>query len=256
LGVMEEEWGVLMFFMNESEEKGRGRGGTEKLAIFGPERARRGSELKVMSGIETKSPGFFTRGIREKTSEYSGFDNDRMLFRDDEVSYALGKDGATRKKLEMASGAILQYVGHVAFIGGVLAERRRCKEFIQWLLQQRRGSVTIADIKDRDDVTEVHIPANCKGWVTGNRGSELRRMEQNSGTYMFMALDAKGEERLLIFGANRGSKNREGGRLHAERMVNEMIQEKLRDDERRGGGTKRARSSSSEDSPRSRKRRG
>ena len=25
-----------------------------------------------------------------------------------------GKDGATRKKLELASGAILQYVGHVA----------------------------------------------------------------------------------------------------------------------------------------------
>ncbi|CAK0844390.1 unnamed protein product [Prorocentrum cordatum] len=255
LGVMEEEWGTLMFFMNESEEKGRGRGGTEKLAIFGPERPRRGSELKVMSGIETKSPGFFTRGIREKSSDFPGFDTDRMLFRDEEVSYALGKDGATRKKLEMASGAILQYVGHVAFIAGTLAERRRCKEFIQWLLQQRRGSVTISDIKDRDDVTEVHIPSNCKGWVTGNRGSELRRMEQDTGTYMFMALDAKGEERLLIFGVNPGSKIREGGRLHAERMVDEMIQEKLRDDERRGGGRRRTRSSSSEDSRRSRKRR-
>lgn len=230
LGAMEEEWGTLMFFMSETDLKAGSRGGTERLAIFGPRRPRRGSELKVMSGIETKSPGFFTRGLREKTSDRNGFDTDRMIFRDEELSYALGKDGATRKKLEMASGAILQYVGYVAFIGGNLKERRRCREFIQWLLQQRRGSVTIADV-NRDDVTEVFIPTNCKGWITGNRGTELRRMEHASGTYMFIALDARGDERLLIFGVHRGKRHCEGGRLHAERLVNEMIQEKLRDDE-------------------------
>merc|ERR1719226_339542 len=192
-----------MFFMSEIEDKGRGRGGgTEKLAIFGPQRPRRGSELKVMSSIETKSPGFFTRGIKEKTSEKPGFDTDRFIFRDEEVSYALGKDGATRKKLEQASGCILQYVGFVAFIAGAIKERARCKEFIVWLLQQRRGTVTITNASKRDDCTEVHIPLSCKGWVTGNRGSELRRMEQATGTYMFMALDARGEERLLIFGVS------------------------------------------------------
>merc|ERR1719215_2457511 len=100
--------------MNKVEDKGRGRAASaEKLAIFGPERGRRGSELKVMSGIETKSPGFFTRGLREKTSRKPGLDMDRLVFHDDEVSYALGKEGATRKKLEQTSGAILQYVGHV-----------------------------------------------------------------------------------------------------------------------------------------------
>ncbi|CAL1172746.1 unnamed protein product [Cladocopium goreaui] len=46
-----------------------------------------------------------------------------------------------------------------------------------WLLSQRRGTVTISDVAHRDDCTEVHVPENCKGWVTGNRGSELRRME-------------------------------------------------------------------------------
>mmetsp|Transcript_65800 Transcript_65800/g.157238 ORF Transcript_65800/g.157238 Transcript_65800/m.157238 type:complete len:717 (-) Transcript_65800:5-2155(-) len=229
LGVMEEEWGTLMFFMSETGEKGRGRGAvTEKLAIFGAPRARRGSELKVMSGIETKSPGFFTRGVRNKTSDKRSFDTDRYVFRDEEVSYALGKDGATRKKLEAASGAILQYVGNVAFIAGTQKERQRCREFIDWLLQQRRGSVTISDASQRDDCTEVTIPSNCKGWVTGNRGSELRRMEQVTGTYMFMALDSKGKERLLIFGINAGTRTGDGGRNHAERLVNAMIEEKQR----------------------------
>jgi len=251
LGALEEEWGVLMFFMNRAEDKGKGRGnGTEKLIIFGSTRGRRGAELKVMSGVETKNPGYFTRGVREKTSSEKGFDTDRMIFKDDELSYSLGKQGTTRKKLEGASHAILEYVGHVAFIAGSMKERKRCKEFINWLLQQRRGSVTIADISSRDDATEMHIPENCKGWVTGNRGSELRRMEQETGTYMFMALDARGEERLIIFCHDAGSKVAATGRMAAERLVNEMIQEKLRDD---GGG--RGRSDSRSRSPSRRGRR-
>merc|ERR1719166_868395 len=98
--------------MNKREDKGRGRGGgSEKLIICGPTRARRGAELKVMSGVETKSPGFFTRGVREKTSSEKGFDTDRLIFKDDELSYSLGKQGTTRKKLEGAAGAILEYEG-------------------------------------------------------------------------------------------------------------------------------------------------
>mmetsp|Transcript_26255 Transcript_26255/g.39022 ORF Transcript_26255/g.39022 Transcript_26255/m.39022 type:complete len:256 (+) Transcript_26255:1-768(+) len=189
-----------------------------------------------MSGIETKSPGFFTRSIRERKSRRRGFDTDRLIFKDDEVSYALGKDGATRKKLEVASGAILQYVGYVAFIAGTRRERRRCREFVMWLLQQRRGSVTIDDISRRDDVTEVHVPTSCKGWVTGNRGSELRRIEQATGTYIFMALDGRGEERLLVFGVNPGSaaSRRDGGRAEAELLIKELVHDKMMDDERYG----------------------
>merc|ERR1719350_1835849 len=224
-----------MFFMNKREDKGRGRGGgSEKLIIFGSTRGRRGAELKIMSGVETKSPGYFTKGVREKTSSERGFDTDRMIFKDDELSYSLGKQGTTRKKLEGAAGAILEYVGHVGFIAGTLKERKRCKEFINWLLQQRRGSVTIADISQRDDATEMHVPENCKGWVTGNRGSELRRMEQETGTYMFIARDARGDERLIIFSHDPGSKTASTGRMAAERLVNEMIQEKLRDEGGRG----------------------
>merc|ERR1719215_908970 len=225
-----------MFFMNKRGE-GKGRGGSEKLIICGPKRARRGAELKVMSSVETKSPGTFTRGVREKTSSERGFDTDRMIFKDDELSYALGKEGSTRKKLEGAAGAILQYVGHVAFIAGTGKERKRCKEFVTWLLAQRRGSVTIANVASREDATEMHIPENCKGWVTGNRGSELRRMEQETGTYMFLALDERGDERLIIFCHKAGSKTEPTGRMAAERLVNEMIHEKLRDD---GGGRGRS----------------
>jgi len=208
---------------------GGGRDGhSELLIIFGPQRGRRGAE--------TKCPGNFTRGLREKTSDYSGFDTDRLIFKDDELSYALGKQGATRKKLERAAHAILEYVGHIAFIAGTRKERKRAREYVDWLLAQRRGAVTIADVSGRDDATEIHVPENCKGWVTGNRGSELRRMEEESGTFMFMANDSRGEERLIIFSADPGSKESDQGRMAAERLVNELVQEKLRDDGGRGGG--------------------
>merc|ERR1719297_767612 len=107
---------------------------------------------------------------------------------------------------------------------------RRCKEYIGWLLQQLRSAVTIPDVSSRDDCTEMHIPMNCKGWVTGNRGSELRRMEQETGVYMFMALDGRGEERLIIFSHDPGSKASPVGRMAAERLVNELVQQKLRGD--------------------------
>ena len=38
-------------------------------------------ELKVMSSVEEKSPGQYTRGIREKFSDSKGFSTDRMIFK-------------------------------------------------------------------------------------------------------------------------------------------------------------------------------
>jgi len=200
-----------------------------------------------MNEIERKAPGTFTKGLREKITDTRGFDTDRICIKEDELSYVIGKEAATQKKLEIAAGAILQFVGRFAFIAGSYKERKRCKEYIGWLLQQLRSAVTISDVSSRDDCTEMHIPMNCKGWVTGNRGTELRRMEQETGVFMFMALDGRGEERLIIFSHDAGSKTSTQGRMAAERLVNELVQEKLRDDGDRGNS--RGRSNSRQGSP-------
>merc|ERR1719231_2210459 len=73
----------------------------------------------------------------------------------------------------------------------------------------------------------MQIPSNCIGWITGNRGSELRRVERETGTYIFMAADKYGDERLLIFGVNPGSKGVAGGRHQAKTLIEEMVQERL-----------------------------
>ncbi|CAK0816057.1 unnamed protein product, partial [Prorocentrum cordatum] len=114
LRTIEEEWQTLMFFCEV------GRGGRdkeyEKLAIFGEVRGRRGAELKVLSAVETKVPGYFDKIKDEVLRRDEGKGDDRtwgtdsMTFQDDELSYALGKQGSTRKKLERSSGAIVQYI--------------------------------------------------------------------------------------------------------------------------------------------------
>ena len=115
----------------------------EKLFILCPDRHRSGAELKVMSSVESKAPGFFLKHIPLQEHEEEGFLTDLVQLSDTEVSYALGKQGATRRKLAAASGAIIEYVGTVAFIVGTLAERRRGRKYLKWLIDQKSGQVQI-----------------------------------------------------------------------------------------------------------------
>ena len=127
-----------------------------------------------MSCVETKAPGHFTKGVSEKRCDKRGFGTERFYLRDDDLAYALGREGATRIKLATASHAILQYVGNLVFIAGTGRERSRCYEYLRWLLDQRQRTVVIEDTANRDDVMEVHVPRNCVGFVTRDRGEALR----------------------------------------------------------------------------------
>jgi len=59
LRTIEEEWCVIVFFVEFSKDRG-GHGRVERLAIFGERDGRRGAELKVMTAVECKAPGFFS----------------------------------------------------------------------------------------------------------------------------------------------------------------------------------------------------
>merc|ERR1712224_112413 len=153
-----------------------------------------------------------------------------MQVSEEDMSYLIGKEGSTQSKIEKAAGCVLIYVGNFAHIAGTYNERKRCRDYLGWLLKQLKGAVTVRDVASRDDCLEMYVPQNCKGWIMGNRGSELRRVEKETGVFSFMALDDRGEERLLILGHDAGTKSSKEGRLAAERMVNEMIQDKRRGD--------------------------
>merc|ERR1719310_957140 len=188
-----------MFFCEVDKASGRGKE-FEKLAIFGEVRGRRGAELKVLSAVETKVPGYFDKIRDQVVSRDKGKDDtgtwstDTMTFEDDELSYALGKQGGTRKKLERASQAIVQYVGHVALFSGTRAERKRAKEYMRWLFEQLEGPVYVDGWEDRDDCTVIDVPSDCIGYITGNRRASLGAMEEEWGVLMFF-MNKKGDSK-------------------------------------------------------------
>ena len=179
LRICEQEWRSLMFFCDYHHKKGKGKGSPnagerreERLAIFGHRRGRLGARLKVMSAIEAKIPGYFTRNQRAKylTGEsvltvdsrrvdhqaglldsdrnfvpvfcQSDFGIDTIWLAPTELSWSLGQNGSTRRKVAAASNCILEYVGNVAHMGGYKRERRVCRDYLLLLLTQRQNTIT------------------------------------------------------------------------------------------------------------------
>jgi len=231
---IEDQWCTLMFFCEV--DKGRGRDKAfEKLAIFGSIRARRGAELLVLSAVETKVPGYFSSIKDEvldrdlKKDETGTWSTDTMQFQDDELSYALGKQGGTRKKIERSSGAVVQYVGQTALFSGTKQERRRAKEYMKWLFMQLEGPVWVEGWEDRDDITVLDIPSDCIGYVTGSRRAALGGMEEEWGTLMFFMTkpgQGKGDRRGGGFGEQLAILGPERGRRGAELKVMSSVEEK------------------------------
>ena len=97
---------------------------------------------QVMSTVEGKTPLYFTRDVREG-DERGEWGTDIYKFRGEELSYALGREGSTKKKLARAADCIMEYVGEFAYISGVKEERRRGMRYLRWLLKQRSGAVRL-----------------------------------------------------------------------------------------------------------------
>jgi len=224
---VEEEWWTLLFFLQVDPKNPRVNHDpkhVEKLAIFGPRRQRRGAELKVMAAIENKLPGYFTKGAVPMDCANEEFDTDTMRIEADDYSYALGKNGNTRKKLARASNCIVEYIGNMAYFSGAKSERVHAREYLQWLLLQRVGEHAHVDYKGRDDVTMIMVQRHCIGYVTGARGTALRSIEEETNTFCFIegGIDDNDESQkpLLIFG-------RATDRRFAESFVLERIHAKL-----------------------------
>lgn len=107
-----------------------------------------------MSGVEHKKPGYFldlsTNALRHGLRQPGDNDVDAddwglsmLILGSDDLSYALGQMGSTRKKLAVASGCILEYLGLCAVMAGSRAERERCRAYLGWLMQQRSGPVGV-----------------------------------------------------------------------------------------------------------------
>mmetsp|Transcript_591 Transcript_591/g.837 ORF Transcript_591/g.837 Transcript_591/m.837 type:complete len:474 (-) Transcript_591:43-1464(-) len=245
---IEDECATLMFFASRTkpptptgspyrrrDEPDR----DEVLAIFGDRRSRCAAKLKVMSQIEHKNKGTFIAEDGSPKFDIAEFQSDgrddyvmkHTVIPEDVFSYALGKMGATRKKLQIASQSILQYVGTTCVCIGHAAQVESGLSYLRWLLEQRTGAPQV-ELDGRDDVTVVEAPSRVIGYITGARGIELRRVEERTGTFVFTDGDKRAHhapdttENVLIFARDSESRRR------AERLIRERIDAKAHEDRR------------------------
>lgn len=154
LRTLEDEHGTLMFF---ADQEGVERQQDENdLMIFGTREGRRGAQLAVMGVVEMKVKGYYTDSWREKGSTYDrqadlvgDWGTSTMELTTEELPYAIGTQGKTRKKLAWNSGAIVQYVDNVVFMSGTKEQRERAKELMQELLEQRDSNLQRAEQRSR-----------------------------------------------------------------------------------------------------------
>lgn len=253
----EDEFGTLMFFVRDVSQKAkddevRGVGIHDKtLAIFGSRRDRAGAMLKVMSAIEHKLPNHYTiAGARLRPEVldhllelFTGDGADFQVKEDEivesEFSYALGRNGTTRKKLAAAAHCVLQYIGRCVVFAGTEREVRLGNDYLRWLMEQRTGAPHVAPSL-RDDCTPLDLPSRVIGFVTGPHGATLREIEAATNTFIFTDGDkserAKDQELLLIFSADAGAR-----RVAADYVHQRVAQKDQLD--RGGGGGDRGRSS-------------
>jgi rRNA processing protein Krr1/Pno1 len=124
------------------------------------------------------------------------------------AAFVLGRGGSTKRKVERVSECRMdldERRGTIE-IRGTKANRQRARDYVNFIDQQRQGSVTV-DIDGRGDLTVVEVPEDCCGFVMGRGGNTLRSMEEEWGTLMCFAT-VDGREKLCIFGkfkARRGA---------------------------------------------------
>eukprot|EP00494_Astrolonche_serrata_P030976 UN31244 len=197
---IEKKHATLMTFCQRND------GDDEPLAIFGTKRGRLGAQLEVMSIVEFKRKGHYSKGSEfpivdtlDEPDENWGVSFERLP--KDMLGFVLGAKGATRQKLEISSGCIIQYIGDYVSFGGTKTDQKRGRDYYHWLLDTRsdNNAYQVPDLKDRDDYRIIWVPEPSVSYVTGVKANTLRKIEKASGTFCFFEKKRRPMEKMLIF---------------------------------------------------------
>lgn len=122
----------------------------------------------------------------------AGSQVERIDLSDQDVAYLVGKNGATRIRLENFSGTRLNIDKDIAEIEGTQHQRDLAKLAISITLQQRDGgavAVNFDSLESREDVSTFDVPRETVGFLLGAKGQTLRQMETTHRVFMFFDND-------------------------------------------------------------------
>ena len=97
---------------------------------------------------------------------------------DVDAAFILGKGGTTKKKIARACQAKidLHEKDRKVYMSGSAIQRQRAREYLGFVMQQRKGPVEIDLETPRDDMTMICVPADCVAFILGRGGGTLRSL--------------------------------------------------------------------------------
>ena len=99
-----------------------------------------------------------------------------MIIGAEDAAFLVGTGGKTKDKVARVAGARLDLPDaddgkHRLEIFGKDENRRKAKQYVQWVLRQRVGPITVdTSGPRRDDLSIVSVPLDCVAYVMGKNG--------------------------------------------------------------------------------------
>jgi len=155
------------------------------LAIFGPERMRKLTELRVMATIETKCPGTFPSSALVVDGDTFGVEISQLSAEEKQNC-----PERRRKAIGAAAQCIAEQVGEHICIAGSKAERARGNDYLQWL---SKNKPSVPDVETRDDVDFLTI---AKEKCSNLPEHVITQVDEETGTVAFFSVG----EQLVICG--------------------------------------------------------
>lgn len=162
--------------------------GESTIAIFGDRIGQRRAELSIMRIVEGRRPGFYTPNLVPHIDPQDNEWGTDIVDLGEGANYVQGKRGSTRKKVEAAAGCVLGIVGSMAVVTGNGKVRSACRDYMQWILDQRfTKNMDVPGIERRDDVDAIPVSADCMGYVAGTKARLLCNVESKTNTFCFIS---------------------------------------------------------------------
>jgi len=163
---------------------------TCRLVLYGEAFRRMQLEVKVLTAVDKKVPGFIDEH-RPKTSEESDNESGYALvahgFDVNNKGRLIGKLGVVRKKIEAICGGKVEYVGAFAYIVGKKPERNATKALIDVLGPSTSRMKDALEDELSDDLkaicSRLAVPQTAKDTVAGPK--IFKDLEDATGTMLF-----------------------------------------------------------------------
>jgi len=174
----------------KSDVKTKPKVDCDPLYVLGNLRGRLELELKVLTLIETKVPGFVS--ARPRTSDEGegvGLSVWPLLNDGELKAKVIGKSGSVRNKIGKSCDTSVEYIGNSAYVVGNQLSRVRTAKLLE--LVQRSSSGAVDHVPSELEVvcTRVAMPTEASYVVTGKQRSSLNQLEEETGTMTFWGPD-------------------------------------------------------------------